>query len=513
MSLHYQIGELLFFPHKNEIHCGKKVFQVRPKTAELLTVLVKANGKVVSKTELLALVWNDVIVEEHVIFQSITELRKIFDDKPVIKTHPRKGYSITVPIVEHETLSLPQTAPSYATKSGDKEHNDVSTRKLKRPKKRFLLASFAFATLIISVLLYVKLFPAKTLSTGTGAIIVLPVNNKVENNTHQWLTYGGMDVLIKQLQSNVETQVMPAEIVLETLNRAEVNTQSVDESAIRRLFQVSGAQMIITQTVSGFSGDLHLVYSIYERNNVNHGALFADSTDDLFQSLSTKILEALEVLKPLEPRTYQHSFTDALLAAAVEELRLGKHEESITLFKALLAKEPDNLLAVKLLAKSLVFEGRYQEAESIAASAVDIAMKQGDNRNLGRLFFWQALSLTQQGKYDEALSILHYAKAKNQHTNDLLYLANSSRVTGKVYLQQEKYELAWTEIDRALTLYQSIKEPYGQISMYIDLGELELKLANTDAANSAFSKALKLAENRDLKSLISTASDLLKQNK
>lgn len=494
MSYYFQIDNLRFYPHKNEIQRGEEVLKVRPKTSDLLIVLLEANGEIVSKSDLLAKVWNDVVVEEHVIFQSITELRKILGDSRIIKTHPRKGYSITTTVEkckeQHQSLSRPQ--PDIKTQSSRLKKSILANRK-----------AIAIIIIILMIALAAKLTLNKeNTSSLEGTVIVLPVTNRIEDSEHAWLRYGGMDILIKQLQSQSANPVLSTELVLDTLKRANFSSDVVDERAIARLFEISGAEVIVTQAISGFSGDYQLVYSIYEQDDVTRGVLFADKTNALFAEFNTLLLTSMGVVEKKDIQDYQHDFANELMASAIDEMQLENYRKAVTMFKAVLVNEPENLLASRMLAKAHAHLGEFKQMEVVATDAVEYAMKAGDNKNLGRLFLWQAISLTQQAKYNDALSILKYAKAKAEHNNDLLYLANASRVTGKIYLQQNKFAEARSEISEALTIYSSIREPYGQSSMYIDLGELELALDNIDEAKIAFEKALKIAKKSKLEQLI-----------
>ena len=70
-----------------------EIIKIRPKTFSLLLMFLKNPYKILSKQVLLETVWDDVEVTEQVLFQTILELRNIFNNKDVIKTHPRKGYA------------------------------------------------------------------------------------------------------------------------------------------------------------------------------------------------------------------------------------------------------------------------------------------------------------------------------------------------------------------------------------------------------------------------------------
>ena len=493
MSRYFQVGALHFYPLTNEVHNGEEVFKVRPKTSELLTVLLEANGEIVSKNDLLKAVWQDVIVEEHVIFQSITELRKIFGESPIIKTHPRKGYSVTATVVCKQQSHKDVTPPSILKKLIGESH-------LKR--QHYLLISIALVLICFVVFYGESQRRTESKFTNTGSVVVLPVTNRIMGAENSWVRYGGMDLLIKYLQQYTQAPVLPTDMVLDTLKRAGINIEQIDEDAMTRLFEVSGAEIIVDHTISGSSGDYQLVYSIYEKESVIRGALFAEQANALFWELNAILMKNMGVTAKQPYPPYQYNFKNELMAAAIDQMQYENYDKAVTLFKALLVKEPENLMANQLLTKSLVHLGKFAEAEQVSSKAIDIAITDSDEKNLGRLYFWKALSLTQQHKYLEALSVMAQAKTKAERTDDVLYLANAARVKGKVYLLQQQFEQARQEIAEALAFYTSIHEPYGQSTMYIDLGELELALGHREQAKAAFEKALTLGEKSKLEQII-----------
>ncbi len=72
------------------------IVNLNPKALELLTVLVKNHGHIVTKNELLKTVWKDQFVEENNLTVHISALRKIFGEKKgthkFIVTIPGEGY-------------------------------------------------------------------------------------------------------------------------------------------------------------------------------------------------------------------------------------------------------------------------------------------------------------------------------------------------------------------------------------------------------------------------------------
>ncbi|OXC72716.1 winged helix-turn-helix domain-containing protein [Caballeronia sordidicola] len=71
------------------LHVGSRAF-------DILEVLIKARGKLVSKNELFQCVWPNTVVEESNLQVHISTLRRLLgDDKDLIKTIPGRGYRLT----------------------------------------------------------------------------------------------------------------------------------------------------------------------------------------------------------------------------------------------------------------------------------------------------------------------------------------------------------------------------------------------------------------------------------
>ena len=85
------------------------IIPVRAKTYTLLQHLVDNRGRVVSKDELLATVWPNVVVSEDSLTQCVRDLRKALGDgdQTLVKTVSRRGYLLT----NCEFQTRPQSAP------------------------------------------------------------------------------------------------------------------------------------------------------------------------------------------------------------------------------------------------------------------------------------------------------------------------------------------------------------------------------------------------------------------
>lgn len=74
---------------------GVEFLHVSPKALEMLILLVREKGGIVSREDLLETVWKDTFVEEGNINYTISLLRKALGAKDLIQTVPRRGYRFT----------------------------------------------------------------------------------------------------------------------------------------------------------------------------------------------------------------------------------------------------------------------------------------------------------------------------------------------------------------------------------------------------------------------------------
>jgi DNA-binding winged helix-turn-helix (wHTH) protein/tetratricopeptide (TPR) repeat protein len=80
---------------------------ISPKALRTLVLLVQKKGEIVSREELIETVWKETFVEDGNINYTISQLRKIFKNKELIKTVPRHGYRFTGDVRENSHNGIP----------------------------------------------------------------------------------------------------------------------------------------------------------------------------------------------------------------------------------------------------------------------------------------------------------------------------------------------------------------------------------------------------------------------
>ncbi|WP_203075139.1 winged helix-turn-helix domain-containing protein [Falsiroseomonas ponticola] len=86
---------------------------LRPKTLDLLLLLLRSRGRLVTRAEILDTVWADVTVTDDSITQCIVELRRAMgaEGMALLKTVPRRGYILEAAAVIPVPVAAPDGAP------------------------------------------------------------------------------------------------------------------------------------------------------------------------------------------------------------------------------------------------------------------------------------------------------------------------------------------------------------------------------------------------------------------
>src|SRR5512132_4290912 len=101
-----EIGEWSVHPATNELSRGGDVVRIEPKAMDVLMLLAEHAGRVVSREELFAAVWPDVVVGDEALTQSIIKLRRALGDNSrspaYIQTISKRGYRLIAPVRHDE---------------------------------------------------------------------------------------------------------------------------------------------------------------------------------------------------------------------------------------------------------------------------------------------------------------------------------------------------------------------------------------------------------------------------
>ncbi|MCO7224171.1 winged helix-turn-helix domain-containing protein [Pleionea sp. CnH1-48] len=87
----YRFDTFQYDARRQELTESGTLRDIRPKALRLLAVFLQNPERVLSKQEIFMAVWNTEQVQDHTLFQVISEIRKL-SSQPLIKTQPNLGY-------------------------------------------------------------------------------------------------------------------------------------------------------------------------------------------------------------------------------------------------------------------------------------------------------------------------------------------------------------------------------------------------------------------------------------
>ena len=170
---------------------------LRPKAFDTLLALVERAGRVVSKDELVGIVWPDVIVNDDALAQCIRDIRKALGEggQKLVKTIPRRGYMFASAVEGGN--EVPGSTPRAATP-------DQPTRRLSRAAlAAMMLAGLALIAAVVALLPW----SGETSDDPRAAfareprmtLAVLPFDAGGETGEMAWLGEGLADEVIMAL--------------------------------------------------------------------------------------------------------------------------------------------------------------------------------------------------------------------------------------------------------------------------------------------------------------------------
>lgn len=99
-ELPFTLGVLRVDPARRQVECAGRAETLEPRVMQVLVVLARANGRIVTRDELIAWCWSGRIVGEDAINRAIFRLRQVAagigSDSFAIETVPKVGYRVAV---------------------------------------------------------------------------------------------------------------------------------------------------------------------------------------------------------------------------------------------------------------------------------------------------------------------------------------------------------------------------------------------------------------------------------
>lgn len=108
----YSFAELVLDVDRGALLKDGTEVKLRPQSFSVLRHLVEHGGRLVSRDELLEVVWGNTVVTDSSLTQCLIDVRKAIgdDSRQLIRTVPRRGYIFEAPVEVVDTRSVPASA-------------------------------------------------------------------------------------------------------------------------------------------------------------------------------------------------------------------------------------------------------------------------------------------------------------------------------------------------------------------------------------------------------------------
>jgi adenylate cyclase len=379
-------GKFSLDTRKRVLWCESEPVNLALKEIELLCVLTENSGEVVTKAELLDLLWADAFVEESNLSRHVYVLRKMFKSYGVenlIETIPRRGYrfvgEVGQPAALRDEFTIERHAVSLTT---IEEISDEAVPVVGSSGRRTLSITAMAAVGALLVVTLVVGFAAwrEQLQAFSGSpaevrsLAILPFVQIDHDSEAEQLGIGLADLLITRLSNLRGITVRPITAVIDVDDRDPVSAGKllgVDAVLVGTIYR-SGDQTRVNARMIKISDGDTIWTGEFERSTSEGMRLQSD--------LATRLTNALvRNLDDSEKSTLAKAYTNN--SEAFHLYQRGRFEwnkrnaqgasDAVSLFRLAVETDPEFALAYAGLAE-VVATTNPGEAEVIARKAIEL---------------------------------------------------------------------------------------------------------------------------------------------
>jgi TolB-like protein/DNA-binding winged helix-turn-helix (wHTH) protein len=273
---------------RGTLRVGEDDIEIRPKTFEVLKLLVENAGRLVSKDEIVAAVWSGVFVTDDSVVQCIKELRRALgpDGERLVRTVPRRGYRLEA----DGPTDLSTTPPDFDARRADGQPGSMAGAVPRHSHGHLGLAAAAGFAALLAICLFPDLIIQRALPQGgKPAIAVLPFTSAREDGDQ--LADGMTNDIINALGRFPSLTVMSHSAVALYKHRSatpqqvgrDLSVRYVLEGSVRRL----GDQLRVTAELADT-----------DRGEVLWSGRFDETPDGVFDvqdRIATEVVDSLAI--------------------------------------------------------------------------------------------------------------------------------------------------------------------------------------------------------------------------
>ncbi|MFT3746204.1 MAG: winged helix-turn-helix domain-containing protein [Pyrinomonadaceae bacterium] len=180
-----RFGRFSFDPVTSVLLDDERIVQLAPRTCELLGVFLRNPGRLLSKTEIMDLVWGETFVEESNLTHHIASLRKMLGGGEIIQTVPRKGYRFVGQVTrdsQHQSSVEISITEQKTTRIVEEEYVG-EFRRTKFGKQSIVFAGVSFGIILMAGLIFAYVRSGASSAPERKPLTFTTVTNSSVNNS------------------------------------------------------------------------------------------------------------------------------------------------------------------------------------------------------------------------------------------------------------------------------------------------------------------------------------------
>jgi TolB-like protein/DNA-binding winged helix-turn-helix (wHTH) protein/Flp pilus assembly protein TadD len=238
-----------------------------PKAFDALLLLVRNAGRIVTKDELMKVVWPDSFVEESNLTQTIFMVRKALDEtseRRYILTVQGQGYRFLVPVTESTDEAQAREAPVAPSDAGSMlETPSPSRLRASRQWRLVVIAAAVIAFVLIAKFWLRRSWPGTAEPAVKTMLAVLPFENFTGDPGQEYFSDGLTEEMISQLGD-----LDPAH--LGVIARTSVMHYKHSQEALPQIGKELGVQYVIEGSVRRDSGRVRITAQLIQVKDQSH---------------------------------------------------------------------------------------------------------------------------------------------------------------------------------------------------------------------------------------------------
>jgi len=263
-------------------------------------------------------------------------------------------------------------------------------------------------------------------------------------------------------------------------------TREFDTNDVTKIFNVSGAKLIVETELLGNVADYKLVYKFHVENDVKQGVILNKSINDALTILAQKL--AAFIQHPLQ-RTKDvpvNEFSDALFAQAMISYE-SDWQTSISFFESYLALNHDSVTARIYLSKLYLWRNEVSKAGALMDDALVLA--KDEPLELAHVYLIKGRVAAKAQQWQ--LAMQHYSQAQatlGQH-RDWFLKGSIAEEQGLAYVEQGLLNNSAQAFTNALSYYQIIQSPIGICSTQLHMANVLFQQGQRQQAQQLYLQA------------------------